>query len=255
MNDNTNKRMILYKYANADSTLRILKGVACSERGFVTLKYTAPKEFDDIFECRHIFPVVDDNMWDDADYGQVSAINPASEQYDLLNAFGENVKNTMPIDDATEAILEDKVVCCFSQRWDNVLMWSLYADKYKGCVIGFDSAFFDPKELFQVRYVSGNTSIELSDAMQLANWRIITKFSDWAWQEEWRNVKSRSNLCDTNNYLNYYDRHIVKEIYFGFRTDENVKIEILRLAGLYHWKVRRIEKSWFEEGKLDSSDL
>ena len=69
-----NHRMNLYKYANADSTLRILRGVACGENRCVTLKYTNPREFDDIFECCHLFPAVDDSMWKDAEFGQVSAI-------------------------------------------------------------------------------------------------------------------------------------------------------------------------------------
>ena len=127
--------------------------------------------------------------------------------------------------------------------------------KYKGCVIGFDRAFFSEKGLKQVRYVSGNTSIELSDATKLATWIITTKFVDWSWQEEWRDIKVVNELSDFNNKLYYYNRLIVKEIYLGSRIDIKVKNEILQMAKRYHWKVRSIEKSYFEEGKLDADDV
>ena len=249
------KRRIVYKYLSASSAYKVLKGVDDKDdKGIVnmiSLRYSVPYEFDDLFECHHILPLPNACEWVNSKEN-ISYIKKDETTKDSLDMFWKYLSQSEHIDTEVENIIQSKVVSCFSERWDNVLMWSLYADKYKGCVIGFDSAYF--KNLKQVRYVAGNTDVESEDSNFLAAWRITTKFHEWSWQEEWRDICNADELNDKEKSLKYFDKRIIKEIYLGKRTKDWYQARILTLAKKNKWKVRSIDKSAFVDGNLDALD-
>ena len=242
------KRRIIYKYLSAPSAYKVLKGVDGIGRQ-ISLKYSKPYDFDDLFECHHILPTPYACEWVKGK-GDVSYIKKNDYNEEVLDLFWNILFHSDVVDDETEELIKSKVVSCFSERWDNVLMWSLYAEKYYGCVIGFDSGYF--KNLKKVRYVSGNTDVESEDSNFLAAWRITTKFHEWSWQEEWRDICNVDELNDQDKLLKYFDKKIVKEIYLGKRTKDWYQSRIISLAKKNKWIVRSIDKSAFIDGNLDS---
>ena len=244
------KRKIIYKYLSAPSAYKVLKGID-NNNIQISLRYSNPYEFDDLFECHHIFPTPNACEWVKGK-DNISYIMEDDKTKDSLDLFWKCLLQSEHIDSEVENIIKSKVVSCFSERWDNVLLWSLYGDKYKGCVIGFDSIYF--KNLKQVRYVSGNIDVESDDSNFLAAWRMTTKFHEWSWQEEWRDICNIDELNDKDKSLKYFDKKIVKEIYLGKRTKNWYQSRILSLAKKNKWDVRSIDKSSFVDGKLESID-
>ena len=145
-------------------------------------------------------------------------------------------------------------------------MWAWYGQKYTGCAIGFDAKCFYRKgipSIHQVRYVSGNCSIELNDPAELADWRLTTKFSDWAWQREWRDIVSCDDVFldqDSNNYLMKFPSNAIREIILGIRIlhdgggQQTACNELLAL-GVSPDKIRFLTKNIFTMGSLDNDTL
>lgn len=75
-----------------------------------------------------------------------------------------------------------------SSRWDNLVMWGHYADKFRGVVLAFD--VLDESKLFEVkycndRYVLNMDEIKNRDPDRLSR-LIARKDESWSYEAEWR---------------------------------------------------------------------
>ena len=132
-------------------------------------------------------------------------------------------------------------VCCFSYTWNNILMWSHYADNHKGVVCEFDSNMLessigrinnevnaivigavDYSPTFPLINVSSSHTL-LSAEVRRA---IFTKSIEWQYEKE---VRILSNQTGRNQI----NRNSISKIYLGARFSEKNKTEILDLAKQY----------------------
>ena len=89
-------------------------------------------------------------------------------------------------------ILVFKAITCFSANWSNLLMWGHYADKHRGCVIGFDTEKLSSQvgTPLQVKYPYDNRRVPMPTTVntyydsQRATDTIITKPREWSYEEE-----------------------------------------------------------------------
>ncbi len=81
-------------------------------------------------------------------------------------------------------------VLCFSRNWSNPVLWSHYADKHRGCALGFE---VPDQFLIPVSYSAKRLEMQLE--MQLAKGSVgntlsrrlmTTKFADWKYEDEVR---------------------------------------------------------------------
>lgn len=130
--------------------------------------------------------------------------------------------------------LKETGICCFSKEYDNILMWSHYAQDHKGVCLKFDTTedndFFSP--LITVDYMKKlnlNIIEYLSEPNRFAKDTVKIKYFDWFYEREVRIVKISSSGFNSKNGFLKFKPNALKEVIFGLRTD---KEDILKYIDL-----------------------
>lgn len=125
-------------------------------------------------------------------------------------------------------------MCCFSETWDQLLMWGHYAEFSKGCVLVFDRENFQKmlKEnvpskpvLEQVIYSSKMPDYHPIDFFDFPSVRrlLITKSLDWAYEKEWRMVVPAKEVSADSEGMERgflaFEPSFLKEVVLGVRAD------------------------------------
>jgi len=69
---------------------------------------------------------------------KISKIDDMNDPYEWKCAHSDDPESQAAIERTELQSLEKYGVLCFSRSWNNVLMWSHYADRHKGICLGFD---------------------------------------------------------------------------------------------------------------------
>lgn len=126
-------------------------------------------------------------------------------------------------------------VSCFSKNFDNILMWSHYADEHKGLVIGFDDNIAPFTVARAVDYPENENfpSFSIGEHESRNPKQIIkslfTKSHQWKYEEEVRLIYPD----DPGAYS--FPKESIKQIYFGCKTsksDKKLVIDLLRSHSL-----------------------
>lgn len=177
---------IIYKYVDSKTLIQILKNLS--------IRCNSPENFNDIYDCEPIFEVPEEfKKMDNGIY---------QNKYD--NGVEGSVKCTM------DRSRNEFRITCFSEEFDNFLMWSHYADKHKGCVLALKPSTFLLKHINKVSYKNEpvilrddainlmqlNPSKEIHIDKAIKNWNELytTKSEFWAYEKEWRLVLSLKGL-------------------------------------------------------------
>ncbi len=168
----------------------------------------------------------------------------------------------------------DTGICSLAEKKDNQVMWTMYANHYKGCCIEYDfsSELDNPNylgccyKLYPVLYkkkrdfniVGFLTAIImnafLEEKIQKKNYPsflkeflsiILTKGKDWEFQREWRLIDS----CKTK-----HPAPKIKAIYLGSNVKEANKQKILDYAEKYDFKVY-IQENDYQTLELKFTEL
>jgi hypothetical protein len=143
-------------------------------------------------------------------------------------------------------------ITCFSEEWDNILLWAHYADEHKGICLeyktvindGYTCLLFDhedmkidyPVPLLKVNYIE--KQLEKVNALftkyltdQLKSF-LSTKYKIWEYEKEIRCIVPNSKF---NNYPNAkLGKNVLNGIIFGLRFDKKEKEEFKKLVNSYH---------------------
>lgn len=137
--------------------------------------------------------------------------------------------------EVSEKVTNSFSLSCLSRYHDQVLMWSHYANKHSGLVIGFDTKKIledDSNDIFgsDVDYRWHPTKIRLGDlfgtnpsdlTQPYYTRRLVTKHPMWAYEQEFR-------LLNTTGYIGEYkiDPSAIREIYIGANMDEECESKV-----------------------------
>ncbi|MGV3588106.1 MAG: DUF2971 domain-containing protein [Adhaeribacter sp.] len=215
---------IFYKYVSIDDAKLILENK--------TLMFSNPSKFNDPLDCYEgiiKFDYTKMELKKLAEQHVKPALKPLrrKEKRAYLKKFVNHP--THFVDQQMGILLEMKMklgVCCFSEVYDNILMWSHYAKNHTGVCIGFDLPVIqqDLYGLYPVMYKDKITRItrtmDYNDAMLM--W-VLSKASDWSYEREIRAVSMEYNG------LVEIPPSTIKEIYFGCKIEPKRKIEITNL--------------------------
>ncbi len=115
-------------------------------------------------------------------------------------------------------VIQQQGICCFSQTYKNILMWSHYADKHKGLCIGFNPRkSMETFPILHVKYEQDFKPIDyFSDKADALLNVMITKSVDWKYEEEMRILK------DFNGRLPF-KKECIQQIIFGCKTLDSDK--------------------------------
>ncbi len=151
------------------------------------------------------------------------------------------------------AINKSFAILCFTEKKDNLLMWSHYANSHKGFVLEFfpNHSFFNQNDeptiaghLRKVRYTLERPDFvffddELPKDQVTQNWidnLIWVKSEHWAYEEEWR-ILLTQNRCEktiTNGESNIHllftlPLDAIKNIYLGCKMSDQKINEFITL--------------------------
>jgi Protein of unknown function (DUF2971) len=141
-------------------------------------------------------------------------------------------------------------IACFSETYDNELMWAHYADNYRGICIGYSAVKLRdnlPESARLVRVAYAETPIYLSkydrdDVVKAAQKILSQKKYNWAYEREWR------VMADSPGQLPYQG-DVVTDVYFGSRILQHEKHSIIEGMGgrnisFYQMKVSAYRHRW-----------
>lgn len=141
-------------------------------------------------------------------------------------------------------------ILCLTEKPDNELMWSHYADSHKGFAIGFksDHPYFNQRKsdldqtnfLQKVIYTKQRPSLALFDpeaneasaVSKLIQQIFLTKSLNWKYAKEWRMIKLLEGadlikqVSDDQIYLFNYPIDCIDRVVLGAKCPKQLKMDI-----------------------------
>jgi hypothetical protein len=125
-------------------------------------------------------------------------------------------------------------ISSFSELPDSILMWGHYADKHKGCVLGFHPNALD--KWYKVRYSSERVCRPMTkeEVHRIAMDSMRTKSTDWEYEHEWRLIRPVGKLDTRDGVLvMQLPPETFQEIIPGIRADERLE-DVVRTFARTH---------------------
>lgn len=114
---------------------------------------------------------------------------------------------------------EKNGILCFSQTWQNPLLWSHYADRHKGICLGFD---VDEKLVMPVRYVRNRPLLDMRLLIQEKDTETLmrvlsTKYAHWKYEQKMRAFISLDHKTQVGGlyFCNFSDRIRLSDVIVG----------------------------------------
>lgn len=132
-------------------------------------------------------------------------------------------------------------VCCFSEVYDDRLMWGHYADCHRGFCLEFDTTQ-DPIRLArQVKYSDEFPRLQIQDLAAGSAESIfdllLTKATCWQYENEWRSMHGEPDKAYG------YKRRTLTGLYFGAKMPEEQQGMIAKLLSGTTTKLYRMRRS------------
>lgn len=215
---------ILYKYSRKEGFEAIVSNSS--------LAFKNPSLFNDPYDCYPgliNFDFLPDNYRQQLIEKYKPILTPEiikrvenSSDNDVVSAFRDLA---FPVE------LSYTAITCFSEKFDNLLMWSHYSNAHKGVCIGFDlkKLYVSIKKfrpaLIKVKYTNEflRTDYFTNTKEAIGNWYRI-KSDCWSYEKEIRIVLTNLKLDSTKQIYIPIDKESISAIYLGSNVeskDEN----------------------------------
>jgi hypothetical protein len=194
----------LYRYRSIDEHLKKL--IVHRE-----LYFSPPIRFNDPFDCRPVFDIKGTKL-EARKYLQrlvskhMPVLNRKQRQEEVCAILSDPSRNPLTAKGVaslqsghTKRLTESVGVLCMSTVSDNILLWAHYADAHRGVCLIFDASmeFFNSAQ--KVRYDNFRPKINpiFDSEDSMFNSALLTKSSDWSYEEEWRLIRYQEGpgLC------------------------------------------------------------
>lgn len=236
---------VLYKYRSwNDYTKKILTDHQ--------LYFSDPDDFNDPYECKPIVEKVDFQFTSDAKvfFHNADGSHIESPITNGKLSIGYNLQKQM-----VEQSWASFRISSFTEKADNILMWSHYADYHKGICLVFDTTK-DPVCFANgcgIIYSNKRPICGLGQKVKTVN-PLTTKFIDWQYEEEFRIIKNNSEI-KKNHHSKLFDFNpeALIEIIFGAKAPLERYFEIRQICdenGLGHVKFSKMHLADVELYKL-----
>lgn len=236
---------------------RLYKYEAFSTRSLLNLKkqiiyFGSPLNFNDPYDCA-VTPSIPEPSDEDVEQIRAQYLaepdlpSAARREFQVLTVsslkalFLRSARVTLR--QAVDDFLAKRGVACFSERGDDLLMWSHYGGQYKGFCLEFDTASEPFQRIFPVRYVAALPTASVRSLLLGGDFQPIqdlfcTKSEAWAYEREWRAIH---NAAGTEFG---YPASALTGVYFGPDIDEQtLEVICLVLLGqnetVRFWRGRR----------------
>lgn len=228
--------MSIYKYTSFENLKHILNG---------SIRLTQPSAFNDPFE---LLPEIylKENI-ENKQIGLDIASQPRESNVARLPDDFENEQcNDIPSRCLIKSISESVGILCLSKNPNSLLMWSHYADQYKGVVVEFDEDHEFFSNLHSVKYEDNRPKINFYELLEEGNIllsEMCFKPKAWEYEEEVRIIRGLKDCNkvgkDQDGKYDIYTMNIPLEAIKSITMGERIPIEHARfiIGKLYETNV------------------
>jgi hypothetical protein len=136
----------------------------------------------------------------------------------------------------------DDRIFCVVEDYDNLLMWSHYADCHKGaviklrCIPELDTPLCAATPIIYsdrmpVLAIIEDTFYDIpADQLGLVQKLFYVKSNDWSYEKEWRVVLKRTSDNSQNYDMNNIHKEEIEAIYLGCKMSDRAKDNILEIV-------------------------
>lgn len=135
-------------------------------------------------------------------------------------------------------------IFCLSEKNDDILMWSHYAENHKGFVLEFDTSFEPFNKSFPIEYLDdispiSSTKLFYGDSTRFVQNMLCKKYRNWAYEYEWRCFHREKDKLFTYEpealtgiYLGWKIDRALMEIIFSFMMNQNSNVKYYLAANV-----------------------
>lgn len=240
------------------------------------IRLSNPNEFNDPFDCEVCVPIQILNKSKVIKEALIRKFNPLIKMTkvdinriryadDAIAAMNVVLgQHGIPVNNVDEALIElakheasnlirdQYKMICFSENLTSILMWSHYAQKHTGyCLEYMINSETLHKIIYPVVYsekrlsVSGNELNGSSPEWILR--QLISKSSQWAYEQEWRLISERINLSDKTVHVSEFSEvnvdfeESITAVYLGNKVSSDHEKEIFDRCNKQNIKVYKME--------------
>jgi hypothetical protein len=205
-----------------------------------TLRASTPKDFNDPFDC--LIPAFDTNNVDHNFLKQLFEVRAecggecSTEAEQQICDGSVTYENITHLKNSIQERIHRARIICFSERNDNILLWSHYANNHRGVCLEFDIGIWKPSNImlqwFPVIYKPNNErpevklTMESFQATDFAESAIFSKGRCWDYEQEWRLVVDPWGGRDSIKFL----PSCLTGVFFGVNTSNKDKKIILDIV-------------------------
>jgi hypothetical protein len=241
------KPKLIYKYESfSNQSLRNLKAQS--------LYFGSPRGFNDPYDCALNVRIQELTNQELAELRTKYSQSDTPEQFKKAlsamddDSFGQYLSNAMKtaIREHVDSFLNKNGVTCFSERNDNLLMWSHYGQACRGFCLEF-STEYEPFNLMRpITYSPDIPSVNCASILKgddkFIDALFSTKSDSWSYEKEWRIINHEITPF-------VYESSALRSIYFGPDVDdESLEIVCLIIKGqnpnVLFWKGQRSEEKF-----------
>lgn len=113
---------------------------------------------------------------------KIARLDELNDPFELWAIAQPDRRLRRAVRDTKDQMARSFGVLCFSLSWNNPLLWSHYAERHHGLVLGFD---VDEQILKPISYVEQRPVLNEIN-IDVTYWLLFTKFIDWQYEQEAR---------------------------------------------------------------------
>lgn len=229
--------------------------------------FSSPYEFNDPFDCKNLFSLENSSNKDWKVFFEKLFIQnrPELSQHERTKLINEILKSGAQYDKqalnaqweawdhALSEIVKKLGIICFSEKNNDILMWSHYSDSHRGFCLQFDpenlaKSFYVGKVKYSNKYPTLKEFAN-ANATGMSNLMLLSKSSHWKYEKEIRLILDTENDQKTpGNRIYKYPPEALTGVIFGLQMQEKDKETIRNIL-----KDRNAEISYFQATKSKNS--
>ncbi|MEO6520039.1 MAG: DUF2971 domain-containing protein [Mucilaginibacter sp.] len=179
------------------------------------LWHSRPSTFNDPFDCyKHLlkFEPTENDVIEFCTRNYTTGEIPLEKQIAYL------VQNPHKLADAQWKSMDDTIngqgICCFTENFQNTLMWSHYAANHSGLCLVFNPYMDISLFVVKVRYTDDFVPRNYYENNRVgALVMLSTKSNDWAYEQEYRSISATPGT-------NAFKKEMLTEVIFGCKTTQ-----------------------------------
>jgi len=211
-----------------------------------TLKFSSPNEFNDPFDCNE--DLLKLRITKESAIKQIKDSKQKLTRNERTRLI-KKITNPNTVSSKMKETKKDYKLACFSEKSDETLMWSHYANKHRGICIGFSfpHQYTGKFILCPIKYLKKIEKLDGdSETAKVILYWLTTKSERWSYENEIRAITQSKRV---NSYgLIEFDRKYVSEIIFGCMVSEKDINQTIKKINLYYGENNIV----FYKMKIDS---